>query len=100
MSELSYAIPFEIFDALPQQCRFCPIARFTLAQMIDTGSNPEHVVADIQAHCSGWLGDELPVGGALGSEGDVLDLVELAIEDNCPYEIGKIIDVAVRKILA
>ena len=92
MSELCHIVPSDTLEFLPEGCRSCPLARFTLEQMMAGGENPASVLADIQANCTGWLDDQEPMESVLGTEtdGDILDAMAIAIDDNCPYEAAVI----------
>ncbi len=75
----------ELIDMLPEGCRGCGVARFTLEQVVKTDQDPIAVVDDIKENCSGWQSDEEPHENFLAAGGNPALSLATAIEENCPY---------------
>lgn len=83
-----YPIPQEIIDLLPEGCRDCPVALFTLQGIIafqDTlGEDPADTARNIADKCDGYQGDEPPLK-VTEAEGRPVVMTAALTDENCAY---------------
>jgi hypothetical protein len=89
MNGLDNTLSQEIIDMLPEGCRDCSVARFTMQSMVtleDTlGKSPAEVAEHIRQNCSGWQGEEGPPENIVRAFGQPALALSAMIEENCPY---------------
>ncbi len=89
MNEVDNLLTQEIIDLLPEGCRDCSVARFTMQSTVtfkDTlGKDPAEVAEHIRENCSGWQGEEGPPENVVRAFGQPALALSAMIEENCPY---------------